>query len=94
MKNITKLLTNCDYFAHHSPLFKSISIFKFDDLYKHQVALIMHKVLVQRKLENLRNEISILQPNHNYQTRETILRSPTCRLKKTEQNLIYQGIHI
>ena len=64
MKNITKLLTNCNYFAHTSPLFK------FDDLYKHQVALIMHKVLVQWKLENLRNEISILQPNHNYQTRD------------------------
>ena len=70
MKNITKLLTNSDYFTHTSPLFKSMSIFKCNDIYKHQVALIMHKVLVQRKLENLRNEISILQPNHNYQTRD------------------------
>ena len=94
LKKIIRLLTNSDYLAHTSPLFKELSILNLKDLYKNQIALTMHKALVQRKLEKLRAEILLLQPNHNYQTRETNLRLPQRRLQKTEQNLIYQGILI
>ena len=94
LKKIVRLITSSEYLAHTNPLFKETSILKLKDLYSNQVALIMHKILVQRKREKLRNEILLVQSNHNYQIRESVLRPPFCRLEKTKQNLIYKGILI
>ena len=82
MKKIIRLLTNSDYLAHTSPLFKELSILNLNDLHKNQIALTMHKASAQRRLEKLRAEKLLLQPNHCYQTRETTLRLQQRRLQK------------
>ena len=91
-KRAIRILTESSYRAHTSPLFKSLSILKLDDIHHHAVLIHMHKTLIMDKYPSFRTEINLLQPRHNYLTRHVDYSLPSIRIDKYRQSILYQGI--
>ena len=82
-KKIVRIITNSDYLAHSSPLFKETKLLKLDDITKLEIATLMYKN---------RNEMRNLLPSHNYSTRHCDnLSFPIHRLSKFQHSTTYLG---
>ena len=90
-KNI-RILSNSDYLAHTTPLFKSLSILKFDDIYTLHSLVFMFKTLVLDMYLLVRNEIVTSQPTSRYNTKHTAYVVPLIGIDKCRQKICFQGI--
>ena len=91
-KRAVRIITESEYLAHTSPLFKSLAVLKLDDIHHHAVLVHMHKTLIMDKYPSLRREINLSQPHHNYFTRHVDFILPFVRIDKYRQSLLYQGL--
>lgn len=91
-KRIIRILTNSDFYAHSSPLFRSLNILKIKDMFAYQTNILMYKALNQMRLPSLRNAVISSQLNRTHYTRNNNYRAPFCRLEKSKQTLLYQCI--
>ena len=89
-KKLVRIITNTNYYAHASPLFKQLKILKVEDLYAYHTHVFMYKTFVLDKYPVIKNSILENQVNHNHDTRTNNLRLPYCRIRKGTQNLCYQ----
>ena len=86
------IISQSDYFAHTSPLFKDLKLLKLDDIYAFHTQLLLFKCLILDSYPAMKDLICNLQRNHRYNTRLTELRLPFCRTNKSKQRVLYQGI--
>ena len=83
LKKIVRIITNSDYLAHSSPLFKQTQILKLEDISKIAIATFMYA--------NKNNSLNLL-PTHDYPTRNRdLLRPPTHRLTTFRHSMSYLG---
>ena len=92
-KKVIRILTNSEFHAHTSPLFKALGILKLNDIYALQVLLLMKKTITLKEPTNLLKDISEQQPIHNYPSRNKKLRTPFCRIEKCKNMLSYQCVN-
>ena len=90
-KKVIRIISGSEYLAHTEPLFKSPSILKIDKIHTFHSLLFMHKALVLDKYPIMKNEI-FHQPRHHYPTRNNNYTTPTIRINKCKQNIVFQGI--
>ena len=91
---LVRILSSSEYLAHTSPLFKSLSLLKINDIYKLSLMNLMFQTLTLNKHPLIRQNIIAVQPNHRYRTRNVNLLPPFTRVQKCEQSYLYQGIKL
>ena len=91
-KKQVRILTQSEYYAHTSLLFKELKLLKLDDIYSLHTHILMYKCLILDRYPSMRDSIINVQMNHRYDTRSNELRLPFCRTNKSKQRVLYQGI--
>ena len=91
-KKLVRILSDSDFYAHTTPLFKQLKILKLEDLYGFHVQLIMYKTFSMNVYPDMKNNILNIQANHRYTTRLDNFRTSYCRIDKCKQCLYYQGV--
>ena len=91
-KKAIRILTNCDSRAHTNPLFRAQEILKMDDVYILHSLTYMFKILVLNKYPSLLDELTAAQPRHAYNLRNHQLIARRSRIKKCDQDILFQGI--
>ena len=90
-KRLIRILTNSDYLAHTSPLFKDKSLIKIKDIYSTHCLLYLFEVLKTNK-HNTQQYISSIQPSHSHNTRSRNLTMPYPRISKYKHSPLYQSM--
>ena len=92
-KRIARIITDSAYYAHSLPLFKQLSILRLDDLYVLSCQLYAYKTIKMDKYPKSKENIAVLQRDHDYSTRNSKLRNIYCRISICKQSLIYNIIN-
>ena len=61
-----RILSDSDFYAHTTPLFKQLKILKLEDLYGFHVQMIMYKTFSMNVYPDMKNDILNIQANHRY----------------------------
>ena len=86
-KRIIRIISGAEYLAHTSPLFKSLKILKFQDIYRFRVAIYAFKNKIELASRHSRN--------HNYNTRNRANLLPDFeRLQTTQKSILCQAPNI
>ena len=91
-KRLARLLTNSAYYAHCNPLFNELKMLKIKDLFIYHCQIFMYKTIKLEKYPSIRESINVLQTEHSYNMRHSILKTPYCRSEVCKQSLLNHGI--
>ena len=91
-KKVIRVLGNEDFYAHSSPIFKSLKILKFQDIYFLNLGKFMFSYTHNLLPEGFNNFFSPTDKTHSYNLRSSSLfYLPFCRTKIRQFTVYYQG---
>lgn len=64
-KRAIRLITNSNYLAHTSSLFRELRLLKLHDIVAHQILLVLHDFLYDRLPLSLSSKLSLHEPSHS-----------------------------
>ena len=91
-KRIVRIITGSTYYTHSMPLFKHLKLLKLDDLYVLNCQLYAYNTLILNKYPKVKEDITAIQSEHRYDTRNSELRNVCCRISTCKQSLLYNVI--
>ena len=91
-KKVIRVLGNEDFYAHSSPVLKSLKILKFQDIYLLNLGKFLFSYTHNLLLEGFNNFFSPIDQIHCYNLRSaSLIYLPFCRIKTRQFTVYYQG---
>ena len=82
-KRVVRSISESSFRAHTAPLFSQLQLLKINDIYKFEIAKIMHSVTSKQSLYTTQNIVETIFIHH-YNTRQTTKRNHFFPRKRTE----------
>ena len=91
-KKVIRVLGNEDFYAHSSPIFKSLKILKFQDIYLLNLGKFMFSYTHNLLPDSFNNFFLPTDQIHSYNLRSSsLIYLPSCRTKTRQFTVYYQG---
>ena len=92
-KRACRAISGLSYYAHTSEKFKSLSILKLFDLFRHRVAVFMHQTLFSEYNVHFKSLLKPLSESHHHDTRNVnLFVIPRYNKTMSQYSFVYSGV--